>query len=293
MIEIKNLFKNIDDNNILKGISFNLDNGKILGLIGPNGAGKSTLIKCLAGIYIKDSGEILYDGQPVFDNNIVKEVLGYVPEENDYFAYRKIKDIVKFYKLSYKNFDEKLFENICETLKVDIKKKTYQLSKGMKMKLSIALALSIRPKYLILDEPTSGLDPYFKRVFLDLLVDRVCDDDLSIIISSHNLQEIERICDDIVFLENGTIKYYDTLENLKTKVKKLQVAFKDDLTEEDLKKLNFKNYKKIGRVYTVIEENCDEEFMSMINSKEPILLEEIDLSLEDIFLNAVDYKVVK
>lgn len=289
MIEIRNVSMSIDDKSILKNISFTCNEGRIVGLIGPNGAGKTTLINCLTGIYKPLEGNILYDGIDVFDNSEVKESIGYVQDENTFFSSFKIKDIKKYYKLAYKNFNEDKFLEMNKLFKIPLDKKIFQLSKGMKMRVNIMFSFSIGAKYLILDEPTSGLDVIFKKKFFNLLKNEAKENNSTIILSSHHLNELENICDDIVIINNCEILYNDSLENLNSKVKKIQVAFNKPIYEEDF--LEFKEVfaiSKTGRVFTLITKDYNDIFIKKLNKLNPIFIEEINLTLEDMFIYQVE-----
>lgn len=220
MIEVNNLSFEIDGKQILENINIRIDKNKIFGIIGPNGVGKTTLLRCLTGIYKGTSGNVFYDGQDVYDNIDVKNKIGYVADENIMQTNFKVSEILKYYKYSYKNFDEKKFNELNKIFKVQTNKYIFQLSKGMKMRLSIMLAFSIHAKYLILDEPTSGLDAILKNKLLKIFADEVFENGITIIISSHHLNELERICDDVAILDKGIVTYENSVENMKNKIKR-------------------------------------------------------------------------
>lgn len=288
MLEIKALTLTLEDKKILKKIDLKIEDKKIYGLIGPNGVGKTTLIKCLTGIYKPSSGEILYDGEDVFNNPIVKKKISYVADENNFFSSFAIKDIIKYYKLAYDNFDEDEFHRINKIFNIPIKKRFYQLSKGMKMRVALMIAFAQKGKYMILDEPTSGLDPILKNKLLKLLIEEVATNGTTIIISSHHLSELERICDDVAIINDGEITYKNTLEDMKKKIKKLQIAFDAPVYEEDLNIDGIFKISKVGRVFTIITDNYGDKFLDEINKYNPLFIDEIDLSLEDIFIYKVD-----
>lgn len=288
MIEVNNLSFEIDGKQILKNINLKIKEGKIFGIIGPNGVGKTTLLRCLTGIYNGTSGHVVYDGKIVYDNIEVKNKIGYVADENILQTNFKVSEILKYYKYSYKDFDEMKFNELNKIFKVPTNKFMFQLSKGMKMRLSIMLAFSIHAKYLILDEPTSGLDAMLKNKLLKIFVDEVFDNNTTIIISSHHLSELERICDDVAILDEGVVTYENSVENMKNKIKKIQVAFNESVGEEDLKLEGIFKISKVGRVFTIITDEYDEEFIKNIEKLKPLFIEEIDLSLEDIFIYKVD-----
>ena len=288
MIEINNVSFEIDGKKILKDINIKIPEGKIYGIIGPNGVGKTTLLRCLTGIYETTSGSVNYNGENVYDNPKVKELIGYVADENIMHPNFRVRDIIKFYKYSYPMFDEKKYNELNEIFKIPENRFIFQLSKGMKMRLSIMLAFSIHPKYLILDEPTSGLDAILKNKLLKIFADEVYDNNTTIIISSHHLNELERICDDVAILDDGVVSYENSLENMKNKIKKLQVAFDEPVYEEDLDLKGIFKISKVGRVFTIITDEYDEAFIKSLNKFKPLFVEEVDLSLEDIFIYKVD-----
>ncbi|MGL4107596.1 ABC transporter ATP-binding protein [Clostridium sp. LP20] len=288
MLEIKELSLQLDDKEILRNININIAEGKIYGLIGPNGVGKTTLIKCLTGIYKVTSGQVLYDGEEIYENPKVKKRVAYVADENNFFSSFTVKDIIKYYKLAYDNFNEEKFHTINNTFNIPLKKRFYQLSKGMKMRVALMVAFAQEADYLILDEPTSGLDPILKNKLLKLIVNEVAERKVTIIISSHHLNELERICDDVAIIDGGEVSYENTLEDMKNKIKKIQVAFEAPVYEEDLNIKGIFKMSRIGRVFTIITDNYSEEFIAEINRFNPLFIEEIDLSLEDIFIYKVD-----
>lgn len=288
MIEVNNVSFEIDGRTILNDINLKIPEGKIYGIIGPNGVGKTTLLRCLTGIYQTTKGLVKYDGEDVYDNPKVKEIIGYVADENIMHPNFRVKDLIKFYKYSYTKFDEKKFKELNEIFKIPERKFIFQLSKGMKMRLSIMLAFSIHAKYLILDEPTSGLDAILKNKLLKIFADEVYDNNTTIIISSHHLNELERICDDVAILDNGVISYENSLENMKNKIKKIQIAFDEPVYEEDLNLKGIFKISKVGRVFTIITDEYDDEFIKGLNKFKPLFIEEVDLSLEDIFIYKVD-----
>ena len=202
-----------------------------------------------------------------------------------FFASFKIKDIIKFYKMAYKNFKEERFHNINKIFNVDINKRFYMLSKGTKMRVALMIAFAQCGEYMILDEPTSGLDPILKSKLLKLLKKEVKERDITIIISSHHLNELEKICDDIVIINNGEVSYESSLENMRKTIKKIQVAFDMPVYEEDLKEIDgVFRFSKVGRVFTIITDDYSEKFITEINKFQPLFIEEIDLNLEDIFI---------
>lgn len=286
MIDIKNVSKKIDDKYILKNVNLHINKGSIFGIIGENGAGKTTLIKCLTGIYRVDDGVILIDGEDVFDNNRVKQKIGYVSDENQYFSSFKVKELVKFYKKTYKDFSEERFEELNKKLKIPTERRIRDLSKGMKMRAALLLNLSIEPDILILDEPTSGLDPVIKKEIMSIILDEVASRGVTVFISSHHLDHMERICDNVAIIEHGEIKLTSSMEEAKNSIRKLQVVFKDgtDINKE-LSYLNeIIKIESIGRVNYIITKDYTEDFEKKLYDIGAEFIEIVDMSLEDMFI---------
>lgn len=284
MIEINNLSKKLQDKPVLKDINIKVDKGSIFGLIGPNGAGKTTLIKTLTGIYRPDSGEVKIKGETVFENKNVKKIIGYVADENNFYNNFNIKDLKKFYNLTYENFNTDFFNTLNKTYKLPEKVTVKKFSKGMKMRLSIMLNMSIMPEVLILDEPTSGLDPIAKRQLINMLLEDVAERSTTIFISSHNLDQLERICDSIAVINDGEIKYANSIEDMKRKIRKIQVVFNNSAPEDLGSWEDIVRVEKIGRVYSIITRNYSKALEEKLSRADTAFQEEIDLSLEDMFI---------
>lgn len=291
MLEVKNYSLNYGGYQILDNINFSLDKGKVLGIVGPSGVGKTSLIKGLVGIYKGTEGMLLYDGEEIYDNPNVKRKIAFVPDEHNSFYLITLRDIMNFYKGLYPEFNEEKFYKINKIFKIPLNKRFLQLSKGMKMRVNLMIAFSLNAELLVLDEPTSGLDPILKEKVLKLIIEEVSDGDKSIIISSHNLIELERICDDVLILNEGKVEYHNTLDNIKRNIKKIQVAFDMPVYEEDLNFPGIFNISQVGRVFTIVIEDNEDEFKKFIQKFNPLFVEEIDLSLEEVFINRIEGKV--
>ncbi|NLL17782.1 MAG: ABC transporter ATP-binding protein [Clostridia bacterium] len=286
MIEINEVTKILGDREVLKNITLGVTKGTIFGLIGENGAGKTTLIKCLTGIYLPDQGRVRIGEQEVFDNPAVKARIGYVADQNHCFPGMKVKELIRFYRLSYSSFSEERFQSLNQVFQLDLNKRLKQLSKGMKMRLALGLNLSIQPEVLVLDEPTSGLDPIVKREVTNLLLQEVEERDTTIFISSHHLSDLERICDNIAIIQEGQIQYVNSLEGMKRNIKKLQVVFQEE-PPQDLKDWpEVLAMEKLGRVHYLITKEYSREFEEKLKGCRLMFLEEVDLSLEDMFIYA-------
>ncbi|MGH4140571.1 ABC transporter ATP-binding protein [Clostridium sp.] len=290
MIDIKNVSMRIDDRYILKNVNLNVNKGSIFGIIGENGAGKTTLIKCLTGIYRIDEGSILIGGEEVFDNNSVKQRIGYVSDENQYFSSFKVKELLKFYKKAYNDFSQERFNELNIKFKIPVNRRIRELSKGMKMRVSILLNLSIKPDILILDEPTSGLDPVIKKEIMSIIVDEVASRDVTVFISSHHLDHIERICDNIAIIKNGEIKLMGSIEEAKNSLKKIQVVFKDaaDINKTLSSLDGVIKVETIGRVNYIVTKNYTSDFEQKLYDLGADFIEILDMSLEDMFIYFVE-----
>lgn len=284
-LSVKDYSLKYNGNTILNKISFKLEKGRILGIIGPSGAGKTSLIKALVGIYASKPSEISIDNEGIYDNRKVKEKIAYVPDEQVSFYLITVTEAINYYKSIYKNFNEDRFYKLNKIFKIPINKRFMQLSKGMKVRVNLMLALSIDSEVIILDEPTSGLDPILKKKVIEIIGKEIQDKNKSIIISSHNLSDLEQVCDDILIISNGTVNYYNSLDKLRNNIKKIQIAFDKPIYEEDLKIEGVTSIKSVGRVFTLITENYNEDFIKKLESKGPLFIEEIDLSLEEIFIS--------
>ncbi|MBU3154860.1 ABC transporter ATP-binding protein [Clostridium estertheticum] len=286
MIDIKNVSKKIDDKYILKNVDLHVNKGSIFGIIGENGAGKTTLIKCLTGIYRVNEGSILIDGEEVFDNAKIKQRIGYVSDENQYFSSFKVKELLEFYKKAYNDFSKERFDELNIKFKIPLNRRIRELSKGMKMRTAILLNLSIKPDILILDEPTSGLDPVIKKEIMSIIVDEVASRGVTVFISSHHLDHIERICDSVAIIKNGEIKLKSSMEDAKNSIKKLQVMFKDEVNiNEKLSSINgVIKIETIGRINYIITKNYTKELEKKLYDMGADFIEIVDMSLEDMFI---------
>ncbi|NFV12880.1 ABC transporter ATP-binding protein [Clostridium sporogenes] len=289
MINISNVSKMLGDKKALDDINLNIEEGSIFGIIGENGAGKTTLIKCMLGVYKQDKGEIKIAGEPVFENTLVKNKIGYVAAEVQYYSSFKVKELIKFYALTYTTFSYERFKELNKIFKIPENKRIRELSKGMKMRVSLMLNLSIYPEILILDEPTSGLDPIIKRKLINILLEEVSERNTTIFIASHHLDDLERICDCVAIIEKGKIKYTNNIEDMKKYIKKLQVLLKDENRIDEIKNWDeIMTVENIGRINYLITNNYSDELQEKLLKSGAEFVEEIDLSLEDMFIYSME-----
>ncbi|WP_163183238.1 MULTISPECIES: ABC transporter ATP-binding protein [Neobacillus] len=284
MIEMKNVRKSFDRFTAIENVNLRIQKGSIYGLIGSNGAGKTTIIKLLAGIYLQEKGEVMIDGQPVFENVRLKQKLFYIPDQPHFFSQYTTKQMARFYKSCYPTWDERRFQNLINAFEVDINKKIQTFSKGWQRQIAFILALSVKPEILILDEPMDGLDPVVRRKVKNLMIHDVAEREMTILISSHNLREIEDICDHIGIIHKGTLIMEKELDELKANVHKVQVAYKDGVPDQLLAKFNPLHSEKRGSVHLLIVRGEEEIIAKHIRQTNPVIFDLLPLTLEEIFI---------
>ncbi|MBR1598916.1 MAG: ABC transporter ATP-binding protein [Lachnospiraceae bacterium] len=284
MLEIKDLWKGYDKNPVIKGVDITVDRGEIHGLIGENSAGKTTLIKCAAGIYMADKGEVLFDGEAVFDNPKVKERIGYVADYSEYISFYNVRRMVKMYEIFYPLFNTEKFNEFNEIFKLPVNRRIYALSKGQRMRLAFMLETCKEPDYLILDEPTSGLDPIAKTRFFELLINEVEQRDMGVLISSHNLEGLERICDYVTMLKAGEVERQMSMEDMKEELTKLNVVFEGGAGKALYEMPEILSLSNVGSIYTLVVRGFDEGLINKLKKNGASLVEPVDISLEELFV---------
>ncbi len=294
MIEVKNLVKQFDGFRALDSVDMHVKKGAIYGLVGPNGAGKSTLIRHLTGVYRQDAGEVKIAGETVYENPAVKEKFGYIPDDLFYFVSANTYEMKRFYQGMYPKFDDKLFFKLMEFFPtIDPKKNIRSLSKGMQKQVAFWLAVCIRPELLILDEPVDGLDPVMRRQVWSIIMADVAETGSTVLVSSHNLRELEDVCDHVGIMHQGKIMIERSLSELQGSVCKIQVAFQAEMPKlpENFEVLHMSN---TGRVYTLIVKGNPKDAKEQLEKMNPMLIDLLPLTLEEIFiyeLGGGDYEV--
>ncbi|MEH7107892.1 MULTISPECIES: ABC transporter ATP-binding protein [Bacillaceae] len=284
MIEMKNVSKAFNRSKALENVNLSIQKGSIYGLIGSNGAGKTTLIKLLVGIYRPDQGPITIDNQPVYENVHIKQKLLYIPDQPYFLPQYNTKQMARFYKSCYPTWDEERFEKLVELFDVNVNKKIHTFSKGWQRQVAFILALSAKPEILILDEPMDGLDPVVRKKVKNLLIHDVAEREMTILISSHNLREIEDLCDHIGIIHKGTLIMEKELDELKADIHKVQVAYKNGIPDLLLEKLNPLHTEKRGSVSLLIVRGQEETIAKQIRSTSPVIFDLLPLTLEEIFI---------
>ena len=292
MLEVKNAVKTFDGFRALDGLTMTVPKGAVYGLVGPNGAGKSTIIRHLAGIYRQDSGEVLLDSQPVYENTEAKRRMAVIGDDWYYFPQAGIKEMAKFYAGIYPAFSWERYEKLKQVFPLDEKMMLRRMSKGMQKQAAFWLTVCCMPEYLILDEPVDGLDPVMRRQVWSLLLGDVAERGTTVLVSSHNLRELEDVCDHVGILNHGKVLLERSLSDSQDNTVKLQVAYQG-VTEPVLPaELNILHRSHVGRVYTYIVRGSSQEILRRMQITEPVLLESIPLTLEEIFiyeLGGVEY----
>ena len=293
MIEIKDLKKSFDGFYALNGVNATVENGSVYGLVGPNGAGKTTLIKHMAGVFIPDSGSTTIDGQPVYENVSVKSRIFYIPDEIYFFPQASLLDMKKYYKSIYPSFDEIRFQKLQEVFPINPKKNLKRFSRGMQKQAAFWLGSCVRPDIMLLDEPVDGLDPVMRRKVWSVLLQDVAERKMTVFVSSHNLRELEDVCDHVGIMHEGKVILERSLTELQNNIVKVQVAFEGDLPEE-INNLNILNRQQSGRIWILIVRGDREQIIAEISKSKPLLVDALPLSLEEIFiyeLGGMDYAV--
>ncbi|WP_163103090.1 ABC transporter ATP-binding protein [Peribacillus alkalitolerans] len=283
MIEIYQLSKKFEDNIVVDNVSFSVQKGSIYGLLGSNGAGKTTLLKMLTGIYKQDTGQAEINGETVFENLAIKNKLIFMPDIPFFFSHYTVKQMADYYSTIYPHWDWERFEKLKAMFDIDVDKKVQRFSKGMQRQVAFWLAFSSMPDVVLLDEPFDGLDPVIRKKVKNMLVQDVADREMTVIISSHNLREVEDICDHIGILHKGQMMLEKDLDDLKSDVHKIQIAFKEDPTQifEGLKVLH---QEKRGSVILCVVRGKEEEIEKHFRSLHPVLFDMLPLTLEEIFI---------
>ena len=295
MIQVNNVVKTFDRFRALDGLSMRVERGSIYGLVGPNGAGKSTILRHITGVYRPDSGSVLLDGQPVYENPEAKSRIAAIPDELYYFLSASTRDMMRFYRGIYPRFDDKRYQSLREAFpEVDERQPIRRLSKGMQKQSAFWLTLSCRPEVLVLDEPVDGLDPVMRRQVWSLLMGDVAQRGTTVLVSSHNLRELEDVCDHVGILSHGKVLLERSLTDLQDNILKIQTAFPEGELPQLPERLNVLHVTQVGRVHTLIVRGNLQEAKAKLAALDPLFLEALPLSLEEIFiyeLGGEDYAV--
>lgn len=294
MIKVTNLHKSFQGFHALNGVDMHVKKGAIYGLVGPNGAGKSTLIRHITGVYRPDEGEICIEDEPVYENKHAKEKFSYIPDDLFYFMQADTMEMKRFYQGIYREFDERLFFRLQEFFpSIDVKRNIRRLSKGMQKQVAFWLAICCKPKLLILDEPVDGLDPVMRRQIWSILMSEVAENQMTVLVSSHNLRELEDVCDHVGIMHQGKIMIERSLSDLQGSVSKIQIACTSGAPKlpEQFEVMHMSN---TGRVYTLIVKGDAKSAQEALAVENPMIVDVLPLTLEEIFIyemGGADYEV--
>ena len=293
MLEAKNVVKSFDGFRALDDLTMTVPKGAVYGLVGPNGAGKSTIIRHFTGVYRPDEGELLLEGRPIYENAEAKRRMAVIPDDWYYFPQASIAEMAKLYAGMYPTFNWERYEKMKKVFPLNDKQMIRRMSKGMQKQAAFWLTMCCMPEYLILDEPVDGLDPVMRRQVWSLLLGDVADRGTTVLVSSHNLRELEDVCDHVGILNHGKVMLERSLSDLQDNTVKLQVAYGGEEPELPAG-LNVLHKSHVGRVYTYILRGKREEITAQMSVTMPLLMEAIPLTLEEIFiyeLGGADYAV--
>lgn len=284
MIKVKNLVKSFDGFNALDGLTLNVKKGSVYGLIGPNGAGKTTIIKHLAGIYRENSGEILIDNMPVYENEKIKKDLVLISDDLFFFSTYTIRDMAKFYSGVYPDWSWERFENLKEIFKIDTSRRVRKLSKGMQKQVAFWLSICAMPKIMLLDEPVDGLDPVMRRNVWRLMLQDVAENGTTVLVSSHNLRELEDVCDHVGIMHQGKVILEKALDDVKGNIHKIQLAYQNGFPKELDEAIEILHREEYGSVSMIIVKGNTEDIKTKIKYTNPLICDILPLTLEEVFI---------
>lgn len=274
----------------LDKVNAEIHDGSIFGLIGSNGSGKSTLLRIMCGIIRPESGELLCDGSPVFENETVKNDIVYLSDEQYFLSSSSINDMRSFYKTVRPNFSDKTFKKLRDIFKLDCDRRISTFSKGMKKQASVMLGISMCPKYLLCDETFDGLDPVIRQLVKRILAEEAAERGLTTVIASHNLREMEDICDTVALLHKGQLLLSRELDDMKLELHKVQAVFADGISADELRELKIMSFERRGSLITFIARGDRSELEYFLRAKSPTFFELIPLTLEEIFICEMEEK---
>ena len=287
MIKIDSIIKNFDTVRSLDNVSLIIEKGSIFGLIGSNGSGKSTLLRILCGVYRQDSGDILYDGVPVYEHPEVKQGIVYLSDDQYFLPNSTAADMKHLYKSVYPTFSDEKYQRYLELFGLDERRKLSTFSKGMQKQVSFILGIAAQTAYLLCDETLDGLDPVMRQTVRRIIAGEVAERGMCVVFASHNLKEIEDICDHVALLHRGELLFEAGLDDIKLGLHKIQISFERDRAEAmqaELEKLNPVSLEKRGSLYTLVARGNEADISETLNKLKPVFVEFIPLTLEEIFI---------
>lgn len=284
MIQLKAVTKSFDNSLVLDQVDWFVRKGSVFGLVGPNGAGKSTILRLISGVITPESGVVTLDDQPVYDNPLAKQRILFLSDDPFYLHQATIEEMKEFYKLFYPSFNETMYQRLLNNFPVPTKKKINDFSKGMKRQVGLILALSVNPDVLLLDESFDGLDPVMRLTLKRFIAQEMSNREMTVVISSHNLRELEDICDQIALIDNKKVVMSGQVDTIKDEFHKFQVGFREVLDVAGFNGLDIIHQEQVGNVFTLVIKGSLEVIKAQLESLDPALYVELPLNLEEIFV---------
>lgn len=284
MIKVDRVSKKYDNDFVLNNLSFNIKDNCIYGLVGANGAGKSTLLRIIMGIFDANMGSVTIDGEEVSHNVKLKQKMVFIPDDLFFYPGYTLIDMAKYYQSMYDEFDMDYFRELAKLLKLKENVKIINFSKGMKRQCALICAIATNADYMFFDETFDGLDPVIRNVMKKIIVKQMNKKKTTIVMTSHNLRELEDVCDNLGLLYQGGILFESDIDTIKTNMYKVQISLKGDFDKDDFSDIDLLSYKKNGSVATLIIKDVDNTSKKKLAKKNPIILDYLNLTLEEIFI---------
>ena len=284
MIKIDKLSKKYDKDYVLKDLSCNIKDNSIYGLVGANGSGKSTLLRTIMGIYETDGGTISVDGNEVYDNEIMKQKMVFVADDLFFYPGYTLMDTAKYYQSMYKDFDMGYLKELAGMLNLSLNKKVSTFSTGLKRQCALICAICTNADYMFFDETFDGLDPVIRNTMKKILIKQMNKKNTTIVMTSHNLRELEDICDNLGLLYHGGILFESDVDTIKTNMFKVQISFEKNFDRDDFDDFDILSFKKQGSVATIIIKDNDGNSKKKLEKMKPLILDYLSLTLEEVFI---------
>ncbi|MBS3972338.1 MAG: ABC transporter ATP-binding protein [Erysipelotrichia bacterium] len=284
MIQLKSVTKSFDSTQVLDQVDWFVRKGSVFGLVGPNGAGKSTILRLIAGVITPDHGVVTLEDQPVYDNPLAKQRILFLSDDPFYLHQSTIDEMKEFYKLFYPSFNETMYQRLLNNFPIPLNKKINDFSKGMKRQVGLILALAVNPDVLLLDESFDGLDPVMRLTLKRFIAQEMSNREMTVVISSHNLRELEDICDQVALIDNKKVVMSGQVDTIKDEFHKFQVGFRDVLDVAGFNGLDIIHQEQVGNVFTLVIKGSLDVIKAQLESLDPALYVELPLNLEEIFV---------
>lgn len=288
MIQVERLTKKFQTYTALNQISVSVQPGSVFGLVGSNGAGKSTLLRIIAGIYKPDSGTVAIDGTPIFEHPNVKNDIFFISDFPYFIPQSNMKEMAKFYASMYSNWSHERYRELCSLFPIEEKMKISSMSKGMQRQVALICALSTQPKVLLMDEIFDGLDPVMRQLLKKLLAREVSERNITVMIASHNLRELEDVCDHVGLLHQGGVVFEQELDGLKLNLHKLQAVFKPMISMDVFSDLDILKFDMKGSLINMVIRGDKGVISRRIEALKPVYFEMLPLTLEEVFISEME-----